>query len=239
MADANETVSTGQTPPAPPAEASAAPAEAAAAPPPEAPAVEAAPDPAKRVAELEAEVASLNDRLLRALAETENVRRRAERDRADAFKYAITAFAREMLAVADNLGRALNTVAPEAREVDPVLAALVDGVEMTARGMVSAFERAGIRPVPAEGQRFDHNVHEAMFEVEDPSRPAGTVLQVLEPGYMLGDRLLRPARVGVSRGGPKPAAEAPAVKPEPDKKAGTQAYEQAPGTAGSTLNQEL
>lgn len=240
MADSTPDQPPGQTPPAPPAGAAASPPEAAA-PPPEAPAV----DPAARVAELEGEVASLNDRLLRALAEVENIRRRAERDRIDASKYAIATFAREMLLVADNLGRALNSVAPEARAADAALAALMEGVEMTARSMVSAFERAGIQAVPTEGRGFDHNIHEAMFELEDPSRPAGTIIQVLEPGYMLGDRLLRPARVGVSRGGPRLAPEGGASVPaspskaEQEKKAGAQAYEQTGGAAGSKLNEEL
>lgn len=195
-------------------------------------------DPEVRIAELEDEVASLKDRLLRAMAETENVRRRAERDREDASKYAIANFARGMVVVADNLRRALGSVDATARETDANLETLCVGVEMTEREMLSAFERVGIRSIQAEGQRFDHNYHEAMFELEDPSKPAGTVVAVIETGYVLGDRLLRPARVGVSRGGPKEAPEA--TKPETSSSKGrAQAYEQTAGGKGTTLNEEL
>jgi molecular chaperone GrpE len=188
--------------------------DAPAAPPPEtgdgaAPAAEtaetpAAPaDPERRLAELEAETADLKDKLLRALAETENVRRRGQRDREDASKYAISSFAREMIVVADNLRRALDHVAPDARQQNELLDALAAGVEMTERAMLAAFERFGIRPIEALGQKFDHNLHEAMFEVDDPGQPAGTVVHEMEKGYVLEDRLLRAARVGVAKGGPR------------------------------------
>lgn len=155
-----------------------------------------------RIAELEAEAAELKDKLLRALAEAENVRRRAARDRQDASKYAIAGLAREMLMVADNLRRALDSVDAEARAANEAVESLVAGVEMTERAMLAAFERFAIKPIEALGQKFDHNFHEAMFELDDPTQPAGTVVQELEKGYMLDDRLLRPSRVGVSKGGP-------------------------------------
>lgn len=167
----------------------------------EAPAAQA--DPAARLAELEAETADLRDKLLRALAETENVRRRGQRDREEASKYAISGFAREMIVVADNLRRALEHVAPDARQQNELLDSLAAGVEMTERAMLAAFERFGIRPIEALGQKFDHNLHEAMFEVDDPSQPVGTVVHEMEKGYVLDDRLLRAARVGVAKGGPR------------------------------------
>jgi len=157
---------------------------------------------AKTYEELEAEVADLKDKLLRAMAETENIRRRAARDKQDASKYAIAGFAREMVSVADNLGRALEHVSAEARAGDEAIDSLATGVEMTEKVMLGALERFGIQPIEALGKKFDHNLHEAMFEVPDPSQPSGTVVQEVEKGYMLADRLLRPARVGVSKGGP-------------------------------------
>jgi len=160
-------------------------------------------DPRARLEELEAEAADLRDKLLRALAETENVRRRGQRDREEASKYAISSFAREMAVVADNLRRALEHVTPDARQKDELLESLAAGVEMTERAMLAAFERFGIRPIESLGQKFDYNLHEAMFEVEDPTQPAGTVVHEMERGYVLDDRLLRPARVGVAKGGPR------------------------------------
>ncbi len=161
--------------------------------------------PASREAELEEEAVVLKDKLLRALAETENVRRRAERDKDDAAKYAITNFAREMLNVADNLRRAIASLPDETRTDDPTLANLLTGVEMTEKEMLTAFERFGIRPIEALGKKIDPNLHEALFEIEDASQLAGTIVQVLDTGYVLKDRLLRPARVGIAKGGPKVA----------------------------------
>ena len=223
-------------------------------------------------------MADLKDKLLRALAEIENVRRRAERDRRDAARYAIAGFAREILRVADNLSRALAnpptihpkllqvrrqkqglvrlvatirgrhqavpkrnwridhtahcrqsthnpsdiastrgffcgaSVSADDRSQNEALDTVVSGVEMTEREMLSAFEREGIRPIEALGQKFDHNVHEAMFELDDPSKPPGTVVHVLERGYMLNDRLLRPAKVGTAKGGETPPLAAPAAE---------------------------
>jgi molecular chaperone GrpE len=192
-----------------------------------------------RLAELEGEVADLKDKLLRALAETENVRRRAMRDREDAAKYATAGFAREMLPVADNLRRALESVDGETREQVEALDALVIGIEMTEREMLNAFERAGIKPVEALDRKFDHNLHEALFEMEDPSRPAGTVVQVIQSGYVLHERLLRPAKVGVSKGGAKPEQEEIPPEPQADtSKDASAAYEKKAGDTGSQFDEE-
>jgi len=158
--------------------------------------------PADPLAEATAEVARLKDQLLRALAETENLRRRAQREREDAVKYAATGFAREMLPVADNLGRALAAIPAGAADHDPALKALQEGVAATERQLLAGFERAGIKRIDPMGERFDSNLHQAMFEVPGTGRPAGTVVQVLQPGYLLNDRLLRPAMVGVAKAEP-------------------------------------
>jgi molecular chaperone GrpE len=147
-------------------------------------------------------MAELKDRLLRAMAEAENVRRRASRDREDTARYAITNFAREVLSVADNLERALSHIDAEARASNEAIETLAAGVEMTEREMLGILERFGVKPIEALGHRFDHNLHEAMFEIEDAEKPVGTVVHELRRGYILQDRLLRPSQVGVSKGGP-------------------------------------
>jgi molecular chaperone GrpE len=162
----------------------------------------------ERVTTLEGELVDVHDRLLRALAETENVRRRAHRERTDTEKYGIARFAEGLLSVADNLRRALDSL-PEAEVKNDRTRSLLAGVAATERELLAAFERHGLRRVDAKGERFDHNFHQAVFEIENPSVPAGTVIEVLQPGYVLHDRLLRPAMVGVSKGGPAPT-------PEPD-----------------------
>lgn len=203
-------------------------------------------DPAVRIGALEAEVADLKDKLLRALAEAENVRRRAERDKIEISKYAVAGFAREILPVADNLRRALDSIDQKTREENETVEALVVGVEMTERDMLNAFERFRITPIEALGRKFDHNLHEAMFETEDKDQPEGTVVQVLQTGYMLGERLLRPAKVGVSKGGSKAAPEAePAAEAaaEPAAKGPAAAYkkqaEQQGDAAGSKVDEKL
>ena len=158
----------------------------------------AAAPPEERIAALETELADTKDRLLRALAETENVRRRAQREREDTQKYAVSGFARDLLATADNLRRALDSV-PEAEIKDARLRSLLDGVAATERELLSVFERHGIRRIDPKGERFDHNFHQAVFEAERPEAPVGTVVEVLQPGYVLHDRLLRPAMVGVAK----------------------------------------
>lgn len=162
---------------------------------------------AARLAKAEAEAAELAEKWKRALAETENVRRIAARDREDAGKYAISRFARDVLSVADNLRRALDSMDKDARATDPGLDALANGVELTERELQATLARYGITPIAAASQPFDPHVHEALFEVPDETVPHGTVVHVLEPGYMIFDRPLRPARVGVSKGGPKPGAQ--------------------------------
>jgi len=150
----------------------------------------------------------MKDRLLRALAEMENLRRRTEREVADAKTYAVTSFARETIALADNLRRALDSFPKAAREtLEPHVVALLEGVELTERDFLSRLARFGVKKMEAESARFDPNRHEALFEIPDETKPAGTVAQVVEPGYTIGERVLRPAKVGVTRGGPKPAAE--------------------------------
>ena len=158
----------------------------------------AAAPPEERIAALEAELADTKDRLLRALAETENVRRRAQREREDTQKYAVSGFARDLLSTADNLRRALDSV-PEAEIRDARTRSLLDGVAATERELLSVFERHGIRRIDPKGERFDHNFHQAVFEAERPDAPAGTVIEVLQPGYVLHDRLLRPAMVGFAK----------------------------------------
>jgi len=153
-------------------------------------------DAGRRVAELEEELAGVKDRLLRSLAEQENIRRRAERDREDAVRFAASGLARDLLVTADNLRRAIESV-PGEDAVDERVRRLLAGVEATERTLLEAFERNGIRRINPLGQSFDPHLHQAMFEVEEPGRPAGTVVQVLQPGYLYHDRLLRPAMVAV------------------------------------------
>jgi len=165
--------------------------------------------PEDRLAAIEAELAETKDRLLRALAETENVRRRLERERDDARKYAASAFAKDLLSPLDNLRRALDAM-PESETTDPRARSLRDGVAATERELLAAFERHGLKRIDPKGERFDHNFHQAIFEAERPDVPAGTVVEVLQPGYMLHDRLLRPAMVGVAKGGAKADSNAAA-----------------------------
>ena len=153
---------------------------------------------------LQLENNSLKDKLLRALAEAENVRRRAEREISEAKLYGVTNIAREMLAFADNLKRAVDSVPQDLRAtLDPSVGALIDGVELTEKDFLSRLARFGVKKIEAMGVRFDPNQHEALYEVPDESLPSGTVAKVVEQGYLIGDRVLRPAKVGVARGGPK------------------------------------
>jgi molecular chaperone GrpE len=161
--------------------------------------------PEAQVGVLEAELAEHKDRLLRALAEAENTRRRAQREREDATKYAVAGFAKDLLSVADNLRRALDSV-PEAEVRDERARSLLAGVAATERELSSVFERHGIRRIDPIGERFDHNFHQAIFEAERRDEPPGTIVEVLQPGYLLHDRLLRPAMVGVAKPPAKPAA---------------------------------
>jgi len=162
------------------------------------------------------EAAELKDRLLRTLADMENLRRRTEREVADSRQYAIANFARDLLGVADNMERALGTLSADFRDqADSVIKSHIEGVEITERELIKVMEKHGIRKFDPQGQKFDPNLHQAMMQVPDPSVPDGTVVQVMQPGYMIADRVLRPALVGVSKGGPKaaPAANENATQP--------------------------
>jgi len=175
-----------------------------------APQAEAALDP---VAVLAKEAADLKDRLLRTLAEMENLRRRTDKEVADARTYGVTNFARDILAVADNMERARKALDDEIRaKADAGVKALLDGVELTERELIKVMEKHGIKRLEPQGQKFDPNLHQAMFELPDPSVPPGTVVQVMQPGYTIGERVLRPALVGIAKGGPKaaPAGDTPA-----------------------------
>lgn len=151
---------------------------------------------------LESELASLKDQWLRAMAETENLRRRAQRDREEALKYAGANFGRDMLTIADNLRRALESCS-NLEDIPEIIKPLIQGIELTESALLSTFERHGIKKINPLNEKFDANLHQAMFEVEDEKAPPGTVVQVLQVGYMMHDRLLRPAMVGVSKGGSK------------------------------------
>ncbi len=163
-------------------------------------------DPTPAQPDPTAVAAELKDKLLRMLAEMENLRKRTDREVAELRLYGVTSFARDLLVVADNMRRALETVAPELRSsAQSGAKALVDGVELTERELLKALEKNGVRQFTPQGEKFDPNLHQAIFEVPDATVPAGSVVQVVQPGYMIGDRVLRPALVGVSKGGPKTA----------------------------------
>jgi molecular chaperone GrpE len=168
------------------------------------------------LAQAQAEAAGLKDKLLRTLADMENLRRRTEREVADARSYGISSFARDLLAVADNMRRALETVGDAQRDnagqgnadrgnADQAIKAFIEGVELTERELNKALEKNGVRRIEPQGEKFDPNLHQAMYEMPDASVPAGCVAQVMQPGYLIGERVLRPALVGVSKGGAKPA----------------------------------
>ncbi len=169
------------------------------------------------------EAADLKDKLLRTLAEMENLRRRTEREIAESRIYGVASFARDILAVADNMDRALQMLRAELKEkADAGVKALLDGVELTERELIKVLEKHGVRKFePQPREKFDPNLHQAMYEVPDPSLPAGTVAQVVQSGYMIGERMLRPALVAVAKGGPKAASDAMAndnadAPPRPD-----------------------
>jgi molecular chaperone GrpE len=153
------------------------------------------------------EAAEARDKMLRTLAEMENLRKRTAKEVADSRIYGITGFARDVLDIADNLQRALDAVPAETREsADPILKALIEGVELTERSLLNALEKNGVKKFDPSGEKFDPNFQQAMYEVPDASVPPGTVVQVVQAGYMIGDRVLRPALVAVSKGGAKAGA---------------------------------
>jgi molecular chaperone GrpE len=160
------------------------------------------------IEKLNAENAELKDRALRALADVENMRRRSEREAADARTYAVTGFARDLLTVVDNFARALDSLPAETRAaVEGPIKTFVEGVELTGRELQAVLGRHGVKKLEPQGEKFDPNFHQAMFEAPDEALPAGTVTQVVQSGWKIGERVLRPALVGVSKGGPKVAAK--------------------------------
>jgi molecular chaperone GrpE len=167
-------------------------------------------DLAQEAAALAKENAELKDRVLRTLAEMEDLRRRTEREVADSRVYAIQSFARDLVGVADNIQRALDAVRDSGVALEGPAKALVDGVELTERELLKVLEKNGVRKFDPKGEKFDPNLHQAMFEVPDTRVPSGSVVQVIQPGFAIGDRVLRPALVGVSKGGPKVAPTASA-----------------------------
>ena len=162
--------------------------------------------PADPLEEAKREAADYRDKLLRTLAEMENLRKRTAREIADARTYGIAGFARDVLAVADAMHRALEAIGPELRETaDAKVMSLIEGVELTERELLKSLEKHGVKKFSPEGQKFDPNVHQAMFEMDHPELPPGHVAQVMQAGYMIGERVLRPAMVGVSKAAPKAA----------------------------------
>src|SRR5216110_2001032 len=156
------------------------------------------------------EAAEARDKMLRTLAEMENLRKRTSREVADARIYGITGFARDILDIADNLQRALDAVPAEMKATaDPALKAFIEGVELTERSLLNTLEKNGVKRFDPSGEKFNPNFQQAMYEVPDTSVPSGTVVQVVQAGYTIGERVLRPALVGVSKGGAKVAAAAP------------------------------
>ena len=197
--------------------------------------------PEADAAMLQAENDELRDRMLRLMAEMENMRRRAEREKEESRKYAVTTFARDILAVGDNMSRAIQSIDEDAKAVaDQAVKNLIEGVEMTEREMLNVFDRHGIKRIEPEGEKFDPNFHQAMFEAENPDVASGTVIQVVQPGYVIGERVLRPAMVGVSKGGPKaPAAPEPSGAPaQPDDKAQAEAESTAEAQAAAKSHED-
>jgi molecular chaperone GrpE len=163
--------------------------------------------PVDEVDALRAEVADMRDRMLRALADAENTRRRAEREKQDASQYAVTKFARDMLQIADNFARAL-AAAPQALRdaADPQLKAVLDGVEVTERQLLASLERHGVKPIDTADGKFDPNLHQAIAEVPGGDKPPGSIVDVVQAGYTIGERLLRPAMVTVAKRGDAPTS---------------------------------
>ena len=177
-------------------------------------------NPAIVIDKLRAENADLRDRLLRAHAEMDNIRKRTDREKSEAHKYAVTRFARDIVTVGDNFQRAIEAVPADAIEQDPTLKSFLEGVTMTERELINTLERHGIKRIDPKGQPFNPHMHQAVMEQPDPSVPTGTVTQVFQLGYMIEERVLRPAMVVVARGGFKPK---PVETGEPPQAANDQA----------------
>jgi molecular chaperone GrpE len=166
----------------------------------------AAQSPEEQLAALRAETADLKDRLLRAHAEVENMRKRTEREKEEIAKYAVTRLARDVVSVGDNFQRAIDAVPADAAEQDPALKSFLEGVTMTERELLNMLERHGIKRIQPMNEPFNPHLHQAVMEMPRPDVPAGTIVQIFQPGFTIEDRVLRPAMVAVSKGGPKPAA---------------------------------
>lgn len=162
-------------------------------------------DDASEAGDPETEIAELKDKLLRALAEMENLRRRSQKDREDALKYSASNFARDMLTVSDNLRRAIESIPADGDPDGAALVSFIEGIALTEKALLATLERHGIRKIEPMGEKFDPQFHEAMFEAPAPGAENGTVFQVMEPGYVIHDRLLRPAKVGVAKAAPGPS----------------------------------
>jgi molecular chaperone GrpE len=174
----------------------------------------AAQSPEEQLAALRAEAADLKDRLLRAHAEVENMRKRTEREKEEIAKYAVTRLARDVVTVGDNFQRAIDAVPADAAEQDPALKSFLEGVIMTERELLNVLERHGIRRIQPMNEPFNPHLHQAVMEMPRPDVPAGTIVQIFQPGFTIEDRVLRPAMVAVAKGGPKPAP-APEVSADP------------------------
>lgn len=185
------------------------------------------------IAELRREVADLKDRVLRAHAETENVRKRTEREKDETAKYAVTRFARDVLNIGDNFQRALAAVPAGAAETDAALKALIDGVQMSEREYLNVLERHGVKLIEAQDQIFNPHLHQAVMEMPRPDVPAGTIVQVFQAGFTIGDRTLRPSMVVVAAGGPKATKPAEAAQAASDDAGGAAAGPGEPETPQS------
>ncbi len=205
------------------------------------PGADSAASEAERVAalveQLAREASENKDKLLRSLAEIENMRRRTDRQVADAREYGITAFARDVLAVADNMNRALSAIDPQLRQTaDAGLKSLLEGVELTERELLNVLEKHGIKKFEPTGEKFDPNLHQAMYEVPDSSLANGTVAKVVQAGYMIGERVLRPALVGVAKARPKPPPAPPPEKAVAKAEELTEGPAEEPGEAPANDN---
>ncbi len=191
---------------------------------------------------LKAQIAELTDRLQRSVAEQENMRKRLEREKADFGRYAVANFARDVLSVADNIQRAIDAVPGNAAERDPALKSFLDGIEVTERELLKVMERYGISRLNPEGEKFDPNFHQAIFEVPTADVSPGTVVQVVQQGYMLDERVLRPAMVGVSKAAPPGSSEGPgserkSAQPAPKPASAGKQPKSAPGEGESEINE--
>ena len=150
------------------------------------------------IAKLNEEITNLKDQRLRAIAELENFRKRAEKDQSDALKYGVSNFAKEIINISDNIERAQSSIPEEAKN-NETIKPVIEGIDLIAQSVVTTFEKIGIKKIESLNEKFDHNLHQAMMEIEKDDLEPGTIVQELIPGYTLHDRLLRPAMVGVSK----------------------------------------